>query len=94
MCSIEGSLRLEVHAVGERPERMRLHSVAGHFVDLAGEAGVIKEGDVGEAVLLEVVAEGRVARGHGAGEDGDGVHVLADEVLELGARHNADISTK
>lgn len=94
MCSVEGSLRLEVHAVGERPKRMRLHSVAGHLVDLAGEAGVIKEGDVGEAVLLEVVAEGRVAGGYGAGEHGDRVDVLADEVLELGTRHTADISIK
>lgn len=94
MGSVEGSLGLEVHAVGQRPERVRLHSAAGHLVDLAGEAGVIKERDVGEAVLLQVVAKGRVAGGYGAGEDGDRVDVLADQVLELGARHAVDISIK
>lgn len=73
---------------------MRLDSAAGHLVDLAGEAGIIKERDVGEAMLLEVVSEGGVARGHGAGEDGNGVNVLADEVLELRARHICGISIK
>lgn len=94
MGNVEGSLRLEVHLVGERPKRMRLHSAAGHLVDLAGEAGVIKERDVGEAVLLQIVAEGRVAGGYGGGEHGDRVDVLADQVLELGARHIVDISIK
>lgn len=87
-------MSLEVHSVGQCPKGMSLHSVACNLVDLAGEAGIIKEGDVGEAMLLEVVSEGGVARSDGVGEDGNGVNVLADEVFELRARHICNISTK
>lgn len=92
--SIECSLSLEVHSVGQRPKGMGFDSVAGDLVDLAREAGIIKERDVGEAMLLEIVSEGRVAGSDGAGENGNCVNVLADEVFELRARHICDISIK
>ena len=66
---------------------MCLHWVACDFFDLVGEAFVIEERDVGELMLLEEVAEGRVAWGDRGGEDWDSVHVFGKQVLQLGAGH-------
>ena len=91
---VESWLSLEVDSIGDGPEVVLLHWVGADLLYFGGEAIIVEEGDVREAMLEQVVVEGGVPWGDCGWKYWNGVNVLVNEVLNWGSWHCYDMIIK
>ena len=78
---VESFLGFGVDFIGDAPQVVFFDWVASDSADLVSEPRIVEKGYFCEAVFLEVLVEGRVARSYGLGKDRESIDVLRDQVL-------------